>query len=116
MNEQINWTQRFFIPTDETIGMTTLSRLLTQYPLVVSTEAETAQAVIVEASNDVTLYNWIDPNEWIIDISNKRTVDEFDSGNDEQPASRESITTEQTLSVTSFEPSVDESQQQAPTP
>lgn len=114
---QINWRQRFFIPTDETIGVTTLSSLLAQYPVVVSTEAETAQAVIVEASNDVTLCNLIDLNEWIIDTSNKSMVVEIDRGsNDEQTADRELITVEQTLSVTSVDEPVEEGQQHAPMP
>lgn len=113
VNEQINWRQRFFIPTDETIGVTTLSSLLAQYPIVVSTEAETAQEVIIEASNDVTLWNMIDLNEWIIDTSIKMMVDEIDRGNeDEQTTDHELITIDRTLSVTSVDAPDEESQQQ----
>ena len=117
VNEQINWKQRFFIPTDETIGVTTLSSLLAQYPIVASTEAEPMQTVMVEASNDPPLCNMIDLNEWIIDASTKTTIDEIDRVNEDQRAAdREIITTERPLSVTSVEVPVEETQQHAPMP
>ncbi|HKR15311.1 MAG TPA: strawberry notch C-terminal domain-containing protein [Pyrinomonadaceae bacterium] len=117
VNEQISWKQRFFIPTDETKGVSTLSSLLAECPVVVSTEAETAQAVMIEASNDVIPCNLIDLNEWIIDTSSKTTVDEIARVNDEeQTSTHEFKTTEQTLSLTNVEAPIEENQQHTPTP
>ena len=39
INEQINWKQRFFVPTDEITGLEILSALLNRYPVVVADEA-----------------------------------------------------------------------------
>src|SRR6185295_7026685 len=36
INEQIDWKQRFFVPTDEETGITVLTELLTRYPVMVS--------------------------------------------------------------------------------
>lgn len=104
VNEQIKWKQRFFIPTDETKGVVTLSGLLAQYPVVVSGETETAHAEIVEASNDATLCNMIDLNQWIIHTESNTNFDEIDRrGEEEQTASLQSTTTEPALSVTQIE-------------
>jgi hypothetical protein len=36
INEQIDWKQRFFVPTDEETGIAVLSELLARYPVMVS--------------------------------------------------------------------------------
>jgi hypothetical protein len=36
INEQIDWKQRFFVPTDEETGVAVLAQLLARYPVVVS--------------------------------------------------------------------------------
>src|SRR5947207_1551680 len=36
INEQIDWKQRFFIPTDEESGTAALTELLSRYPVMVS--------------------------------------------------------------------------------
>ena len=41
INEQIDWRQRFFVPTDEERGIDILSALLDRYPVVVDEEAAT---------------------------------------------------------------------------
>jgi hypothetical protein len=38
VNEQINWKQRFFVPSDDKRGTLILSALLDRYPLVVAEE------------------------------------------------------------------------------
>src|SRR5205814_4353848 len=36
INEQVDWKQRFFVPTDEETGVAVLTELVTRYPVMVS--------------------------------------------------------------------------------
>ncbi len=44
INEQIDWKQRFFVPTDEELGINVLSALLTRYPILIAEEAAEVEA------------------------------------------------------------------------
>ena len=40
INEQVDWKQRFFVPTDEEAGIAIVADLLTRYPILAPTDAE----------------------------------------------------------------------------
>jgi hypothetical protein len=65
INEQINWKQRFFVPTEEEPGIAILAALLEQFP-VIATEDEEADchppsAIVMPLANaqPVDLEDWI---------------------------------------------------------
>ena len=56
INEQIDWRQRFFVPTDEERGIDILSALLDRYPVVVDEEAaSTADSDELDQRQSLTL-------------------------------------------------------------
>lgn len=68
INEQINWKQRFFVPSDETNGIEILTSLLDRYPVIATDEAEseipsdtsdTALESGIVRANIVGLEQWI---------------------------------------------------------
>ena len=68
INEQINWKQRFFVPSDETSGIEILTSLLDRYPVIASedgvseTESKVSERIpapAIEATNIVNLEEWI---------------------------------------------------------
>jgi hypothetical protein len=72
INEQINWKQRFFVPTDEDKGIAILADLLTRYPITrdYDTQQEAdADHALPEADN---AYNGalkvVDIEQWIIEV------------------------------------------------
>nr|MBA3714990.1 strawberry notch C-terminal domain-containing protein [Pyrinomonadaceae bacterium] len=73
INEQINWKQRFFIPTDEAKGIEVLSGLLQHYPVVVNEEASdeaTAHASIgdIEMTREASSNHVVDLEGWLIAV------------------------------------------------
>ena len=72
INEQINWKQRFFIPTDESKGVEILTALLQAYPLIETEEAaEEAEAQADDEDRLITAANddeGIDLSEWIVPV------------------------------------------------
>src|SRR5436305_551 len=48
INEQIDWKQRFFLPTDEETGIPVLTALLTRYPVMVSDNSSHEEPVEVQ--------------------------------------------------------------------
>jgi len=76
INEQINWKQRFFIPTDENTGIETLTALLRLYPVIVTEEmeGEEFQACADGAiSSNAAADKVIDLAEWIISVGEEKT-------------------------------------------
>jgi hypothetical protein len=70
INEQINWKQRFFVPSDETSGLDILTSLLDRYP-VLAPEAESeiqsdAPDTVLESGTNRA--NIVDLEEWIVAI------------------------------------------------
>ena len=56
INSQIDWKQRFFVPTDEERGIDILSALLDRYPVVVDEEAaSTADSDELDQRQSLTL-------------------------------------------------------------
>jgi hypothetical protein len=68
INEQIDWKQRFFVPTDEETGVAVLSGLLARYPLMLS-DALTEDDSIAEAEPELGALNVIDLDSWIVPIA-----------------------------------------------
>jgi hypothetical protein len=78
INEQINWKQRFFIPTDETTGVEILSALLDRYPVVVADEAgNEPEAGVIEASPQMKATNIIDLSQWIVAVAERNCGEEM---------------------------------------
>lgn len=75
INEQINWKQRFFIPTDETPGIEILSGLLDRYPVVVADEARLEPKVETIEASQMNPTNIIDLGQWIVAVT-EETCDE----------------------------------------
>jgi hypothetical protein len=70
LNEQINWKQRFFIPTDEDKGIAILADLLTRYP-VIGADEDSQDADVGEAvpeSYNAYAANAVDVETWFIDV------------------------------------------------
>ncbi len=78
LNEQIDWRQRFFVPTDEDKGIEILSALLERYPVMVSDEQATANEVWPESEPvpEVQTPKIVDLDEWIVAVSEKTAIDE----------------------------------------
>jgi len=68
INEQINWKQRFFIPTDEGKSVEILSALLKTYPVIVSEEtAEEAQdQAEIQTLPEAGQTQMVNLDQWII--------------------------------------------------
>ena len=67
---QINWKQRFFIPTDEEKGLAILTELLTLYPAIGDND-ESGDVVIAMPKPDSvynSAVNQIDIEHWFIDV------------------------------------------------
>jgi hypothetical protein len=68
INEQIDWKQRFFVPTDEESGVNVISALLTRYPILVSDEAVQAAAEL-EIKTEMRPTQVIDLDQCIVSVS-----------------------------------------------
>ena len=81
INSQIDWKQRFFVPTDEERGIDILSALLDRYPVVVDEEAATEASTA--DSDEIRPATIVDLDEWIIAVGKAnpedQTADEIDA-------------------------------------
>ncbi|MDX6528498.1 MAG: hypothetical protein QOH41_788 [Blastocatellia bacterium] len=72
LNEQIDWKQRFFVPTEETAGLEILLALLKQYPVMVSDDqlsepdSEIAQT---EPITEIAPAQIVDLDQWIVAVA-----------------------------------------------
>jgi hypothetical protein len=69
INEQINWKQHFFVPTDEEKAIPLLTQLFARYPVVVSEETPEEPEQEVSAETDVefdSAKSIIELEQWII--------------------------------------------------
>jgi hypothetical protein len=78
INEQIDWKQRFFVPTDEEAGVSVISALLTRYPILVADEIVQANAEL-EIKPEMRPTQVIDLAQWIL------AVTELSPGNGHEP-------------------------------
>src|SRR5437773_4995607 len=64
INETIDWKQRFFVPTDEEMGVAVLTELLVRYPVLTSdvlTDEEPTEPAEVAPAQIVNLEDWFVP-------------------------------------------------------
>jgi hypothetical protein len=70
INEQIDWKQRFFIPTDEKSGVEILSRLLDRYPILVGEPPTEGESNITEsAPAEMSPTQIVDLDRWVVPVT-----------------------------------------------
>ena len=85
INEQIDWKQRFFVPSDETSGIGILESLFERYPVIL-TEGEAsdgeASATEIVPQAEIRATEIIDLDQWIVAVGKlnpeNQTADEID--------------------------------------
>jgi hypothetical protein len=92
INEQIDWKQRFFIPTDEEKGIAVLDSLLARYPAMqneVSGESEITDIELKELSRPQT----VNLDEWFVPVTETVLVSPLapDETESAEPASSLSV-------------------------
>jgi len=68
INEQINWKQRFFAPTDEASGVSVISALLDRYPILISSESDNVEVAEPEIFTELRATQVVDLNEWFVPV------------------------------------------------
>jgi hypothetical protein len=68
LNEQIDWKQRFFVPTDEVLGVNVISALLDRYPILISSESDCAEVAEPEITTELRATRVVDLNEWFVPV------------------------------------------------
>jgi hypothetical protein len=68
LNEQIDWKQRFFVPTDEGSGISVISALLDRYPILISSESDNVEVAEPEIVTELRATQVVDLNEWFVPI------------------------------------------------
>jgi hypothetical protein len=68
LNEQIDWKQRFFVPTDEVSGVSVISALLDRYPILISSESDNVEAAEPEIATELRATQVVDLNEWFVPV------------------------------------------------
>ena len=78
INEQIDWKQRFFVPTDQDKGIEILSALLERYPVLVTDEQMSADDFPSEneAGAEIQPPNIVDLDDWFVAASEMPLFDE----------------------------------------
>ena len=66
INEQIDWKQRFFVPTAEERGLSVLSRLLTRYPVLASEVLADDDPNPESESSELAPARIVDLDEWFV--------------------------------------------------
>jgi len=75
INEQIDWKQRFFVPTDEERGIEIISGLLNRYPLLIAEEASQDEATEPEPATEMRLVQTVDLDQWIVPVTEQSSDD-----------------------------------------
>lgn len=80
INEQINWKQRFFVPSDRTSGIEILESLLERYPVILTEDAvsdrESNMAAIAPQA-EIRATEIIDLDEWIVAVGKANSEDQM---------------------------------------
>ena len=85
INEQINWKQRFFVPTEEEQGIAILVALLEQFPVIATEDEEAASDVAPDlAMPSASTVQPIDFETWIVETAELHRV----NGEEQQPIGR----------------------------
>ena len=85
INEQINWKQRFFVPSDETNGITILRSLFERYPVILTEDEASdreATATGIAPQAEIRATEIVDLDQWIVAVDKvnpeDQTADEID--------------------------------------
>ena len=85
INEQINWKQRFFVPSDETSGIDILESLLERYPVMLTEDTvseDESNMADKPSQTEIRAREIIDLDRWIVAVgtvnSENEAVDEID--------------------------------------
>ena len=80
LNEQIDWKQRFFVPTDEALGVNVISALLDRYPILISSESDNVEVAEPEIATELQAVQVVDLNEWFVPVesSSSQTPEQFE--------------------------------------
>src|SRR6266850_7454267 len=70
INEQIDWKQRFFVPSDETNGIEILHSLLDRYPVILTEDEASGETSATEIAPqaEIRATEIIDLDQWIIAV------------------------------------------------
>ena len=68
INEQIDWKQRFFVPTDEESGVNAISALIDRYPILISSESDHVELAEHEIVAELRATQVVDLNEWFVAV------------------------------------------------
>ncbi|HMG75202.1 MAG TPA: strawberry notch C-terminal domain-containing protein [Pyrinomonadaceae bacterium] len=80
INEQIDWKQRFFVPTDEEAGVAVLTELLARYPVMVSDAFADDESALVEIEpSELAPPQIVDLDEWFISVATPEPTSEPES-------------------------------------
>jgi hypothetical protein len=80
INEQIDWKQRFFVPTDEKQGLAALHSLLARYPIIPSEVSAELEIAAIEPQ-ELTPPQSVNLDEWFVPVT--ETLLESALGTDE---------------------------------
>jgi len=85
INEQINWKQRFFVPSDETSGIEILQSLFERYPVILMEDEASggeARATEITPQVEIRATEIVDLDQWIVAVDKAsredQTADEID--------------------------------------
>lgn len=68
VNEQIDWKQRFFVPTDQESGIAALTDLLSRYPILASDVLTDDEPIEVEPA-EVTSPQIVNLDDWFVPVA-----------------------------------------------
>jgi hypothetical protein len=68
INEQIDWKQRFFVPTDEETGVATLTDLLSRYPVLASAVLADEEPPEIEPA-ELTPPQVVNLDDWFVPVA-----------------------------------------------
>ena len=69
INEQVDWKQRFFVPTDEETGVAVLTELLTRYPVMVSDVLTDDELTAELEPQEMAPPQIVDLDEWFVPMA-----------------------------------------------
>lgn len=87
INEQINWKQRFFVPSDETSGIDILESLLERYPVMLTEDSVTdgeSNMAGVSPEAGIRPTEIVDLDHWIVAVGKVTPEQQTPDGSDRQ--------------------------------
>jgi hypothetical protein len=78
INEQIDWKQRFFVPTDEETGVAVLTELLARYPVMLRDVLADEELIEAEPT-EFAPHQIVDLDEWFVPIATVKPMIEPES-------------------------------------